>query len=179
MALLQTWFAEQADDGRSLGDLYERVQWAGNVLPRLCASFTPSAETTLVHHLHHALSAFAQLGRCTDLNASTHSRQSAVSACRFLLCAVGACYIRSKEAAARDILRDLVEMCKGVRFPPSLILPPAVQTGMRLCWGDCCRCCCCCLPLRQLTDTRYKRKHICCYHMYTGRLQSLRAIGRA
>ena len=34
---------------------------------------------------------------------------------RYLLCAVGAVYIRSKEAPAKDILRDLVEMCKGVR----------------------------------------------------------------
>ena len=34
---------------------------------------------------------------------------------RYLLCAVGAVYIRSMEAPARDILRDLVEMCKGVR----------------------------------------------------------------
>jgi Vacuolar protein sorting-associated protein 35 len=37
-------------------------------------------------------------------------------ACRYLLCAVGAVYIRSKEAPAKDILRDLVEMCKGVRL---------------------------------------------------------------
>ena len=38
--------------------------------------------------------------------------------CRYLLCTVGACYIKSKEANAKDILKDLVEMCKGV-CPPT------------------------------------------------------------
>ena len=36
---------------------------------------------------------------------------------RYLLCTVGSCFIRSKEAHARDILKDLVEMCKGVQHP--------------------------------------------------------------
>ena len=35
LALLQSWIGEQAAKGRVLGELYERVQWAGNVLPRL------------------------------------------------------------------------------------------------------------------------------------------------
>jgi len=35
MALLQSWFGEQSGKGRALAELYERVQWAGNVLPRL------------------------------------------------------------------------------------------------------------------------------------------------
>ena len=37
--------------------------------------------------------------------------------CRYLLCTVGSCYIRSKETAAKDILKDLVELCKGVQHP--------------------------------------------------------------
>ena len=37
MALLQSWFQEQSSKQNSLSELYERVQWAGNVLPRLCA----------------------------------------------------------------------------------------------------------------------------------------------
>ena len=36
---------------------------------------------------------------------------------RYLLCTVGSCFIRSKEAHAKDILKDLVEMCKGVQHP--------------------------------------------------------------
>lgn len=36
---------------------------------------------------------------------------------RYLLCTVGSCYIRSKETAAKDILKDLVELCKGVQHP--------------------------------------------------------------
>lgn len=39
------------------------------------------------------------------------------SMCRYLLCTVGSCYIRSKETAAKDILKDLVELCKGVQHP--------------------------------------------------------------
>jgi len=39
------------------------------------------------------------------------------SPCRYLLCTVGSCYIRSKETAAKDILKDLVELCKGVQHP--------------------------------------------------------------
>ncbi len=31
--------------------------------------------------------------------------------------AVGCLYIKSKEASAHDILKDLVEMCKGVQHP--------------------------------------------------------------
>jgi hypothetical protein len=51
-------------------ELYELVQHAGNIVPRL-----------------------------------------------FLLITVGSVYIRSKEAPARDILKDLVEMCRGVQQP--------------------------------------------------------------
>jgi hypothetical protein len=35
MALLQSWFREQGSKKNNLAELYERVQWAGNVLPRL------------------------------------------------------------------------------------------------------------------------------------------------
>ncbi|CAM9820305.1 unnamed protein product, partial [Discosporangium mesarthrocarpum] len=35
----------------------------------------------------------------------------------YLLITVGACYIVSKEAPARDILKDLLEMTKGVQHP--------------------------------------------------------------
>jgi hypothetical protein len=51
-------------------ELYELVQHAGNIVPRL-----------------------------------------------YLLITVGSVYIRSKEAPARDILKDLVEMCRGVQHP--------------------------------------------------------------
>ncbi|EIE25972.1 vacuolar protein sorting-associated protein 35, partial [Coccomyxa subellipsoidea C-169] len=67
---LEAFFKEEHSKGRSYADLYELVQHAGNVLPRL-----------------------------------------------YLLCTVGSCFIRSKEAHAKDILKDLVEMCKGVQHP--------------------------------------------------------------
>ncbi|GAA0154252.1 membrane traffic protein [Lithospermum erythrorhizon] len=35
----------------------------------------------------------------------------------YLLCTVGSVYIKSKEAPAKDILKDLVEMCRGIQHP--------------------------------------------------------------
>eukprot|EP00873_Tetraselmis_striata_P040298 jgi/Tetstr1/460562/TSEL_000487.t1 len=67
---LEMAFAEEAKNGKSYADLYEMVQHAGNVLPRL-----------------------------------------------YLLCTVGSVYIKSKEVGAKVILKDLVEMCKGVQHP--------------------------------------------------------------
>jgi vacuolar protein sorting-associated protein 35 len=67
---LEAFFAEEPSKNRSFANLYELVQHAGNVLPRL-----------------------------------------------YLLCTVGACYIRSKEAPAKLILQDMADMCKGVQHP--------------------------------------------------------------
>ena len=37
--------------------------------------------------------------------------------CRYLLVTVGLVYIKSKEGIKKDILKDLVEMCRGVQHP--------------------------------------------------------------
>ncbi|PHT66567.1 Vacuolar protein sorting-associated protein 35B [Capsicum annuum] len=67
---LEMFFREEDRHGCSVIDLYELVQHAGNILPRL-----------------------------------------------YLLCTVGSVYIKSKEAPAKDILKDLVEMCRGIQHP--------------------------------------------------------------
>ncbi|XP_047979890.1 vacuolar protein sorting-associated protein 35B-like isoform X2 [Salvia hispanica] len=67
---LEIFFKEEDRHGCPVIDLYELVQHAGNILPRL-----------------------------------------------YLLCTVGSVYIKSKEAPAKDILRDLVEMCRAVQHP--------------------------------------------------------------
>jgi vacuolar protein sorting-associated protein 35 len=36
---------------------------------------------------------------------------------RYLLCTVGSVYIKSKEAPAKDVLKDLVEMCRSIQHP--------------------------------------------------------------
>lgn len=64
------YFCEKSRHNRKMIDLYESVQHAGNILPRL-----------------------------------------------YLLATVGAAYIKSKEAPARDILKDAGELCKGVQHP--------------------------------------------------------------
>lgn len=33
------------------------------------------------------------------------------------MCTVGSCFIRSKEGYAKDVLKDMAEMCKGVQHP--------------------------------------------------------------
>ncbi|GFY88039.1 vacuolar protein sorting-associated 35A-like protein [Actinidia rufa] len=67
---LEMFFKEETRRGCSIIDLYELVQHAGNILPRL-----------------------------------------------YLLCTVGSVYIKSKEAPAKDVLKDLVEMCRGIQHP--------------------------------------------------------------
>lgn len=67
---LQSYLADVKEGGEKMSHLYELVQYAGNILPRL-----------------------------------------------YLLITVGAVYIKSKEAPAKDVLKDLVEMCKGVQHP--------------------------------------------------------------
>jgi len=67
---LEQYFYEEWKKGRRMVELYELVQHAGNIVPRL-----------------------------------------------YLLTTVGSVYIKSKEAPARDILKDLVEMCRGVQHP--------------------------------------------------------------
>ncbi|KAF7809633.1 vacuolar protein sorting-associated protein 35A-like [Senna tora] len=67
---LEIFFEEETRRGCSIIDLYELVQHAGNILPRL-----------------------------------------------YLLCTVGSVYIKSKEAPAKDVLKDLVEMCRGIQNP--------------------------------------------------------------
>ncbi|KAL4854485.1 Vacuolar protein sorting-associated protein 35B [Chlorella vulgaris] len=69
-AALLVFFRDEAGKGRSQGELYDLVQHAGNIVPRL-----------------------------------------------YLLCTAGACYVRGGEAPAKLILRDVVEMCKGVQHP--------------------------------------------------------------
>ncbi|KAL6064706.1 Vacuolar protein sorting-associated protein 35 [Balamuthia mandrillaris] len=67
---LESFLAEERQKGKKMSELYEVVQYAGNILPRL-----------------------------------------------YLLITVGSIYIKSKEAPAKDVLRDLVEMCRGVQHP--------------------------------------------------------------
>ncbi|KAH6759261.1 VPS35-like protein B [Perilla frutescens var. frutescens] len=67
---LEMFFKDEDRHGCPVVDLYELVQHAGNILPRL-----------------------------------------------YLLCTVGSVYIKSKEAPAKDILKDLVEMCRAVQHP--------------------------------------------------------------
>ena len=67
---LEMYLLEEFNKGRKLADLYELVQYAGNIIPRL-----------------------------------------------YLLITVGLVYMRTTIGCRRDVLRDLVEMCRGVQHP--------------------------------------------------------------
>ncbi|CDJ50818.1 vacuolar sorting protein 35, putative [Eimeria brunetti] len=64
------FLSDKSRHGRRLSELYETVQHAGNLVPRL-----------------------------------------------YLLVTVGVAFVRAKEAAAADILRDLTELAKGIQHP--------------------------------------------------------------
>lgn len=70
MQHLSTFFNDKSRHNRKMMDLYESVQHAGNILPRM-----------------------------------------------YLLATVGASYIKSKEAPAKEILKDMSELTKGVQHP--------------------------------------------------------------
>ncbi|XP_041969510.1 vacuolar protein sorting-associated protein 35 [Aricia agestis] len=67
---LELYLLEEFQKGRKVADLYELVQYAGNIVPRL-----------------------------------------------YLLITVGLVYIKTNSSLRRDLLKDLVEMCRGVQHP--------------------------------------------------------------
>lgn len=67
---LEMYLLDEFNKGRKLADLYELVQYAGNIIPRL-----------------------------------------------YLLITVGLVYMKTTLGCRRDILKDLVEMCRGVQHP--------------------------------------------------------------
>ncbi|XP_044263699.1 vacuolar protein sorting-associated protein 35 isoform X1 [Tribolium madens] len=67
---LELYLLDEFQKGRKVTDLYELVQYAGNIVPRL-----------------------------------------------YLLITVGLVYIKTNSALRRDLLKDLVEMCRGVQHP--------------------------------------------------------------
>jgi vacuolar protein sorting-associated protein 35 len=71
---LEMYLIEEFKGGRKLADLYELVQYAGNIIPRL-----------------------------------------------YLLITVGLVYMRTTPGCRKDILKDLVEMCRGVQHPLRLV----------------------------------------------------------
>jgi vacuolar protein sorting-associated protein 35 len=70
LGILENHFIEEQKKGRKMSDLYESVQHAGNIIPRL-----------------------------------------------YLLVTVGSAYVKTGEAPVKLILRDLLDMVKGVQQP--------------------------------------------------------------
>lgn len=51
------------------------------------------------------------------LSVTSRHVSSPLSLCRYLLITVGVVYVRSFPQSRKDILKDLVEMCRGVQHP--------------------------------------------------------------
>ncbi|CAL5366155.1 unnamed protein product [Camellia sinensis] len=96
---LEMFFREENRRGCSIIDLYELVQHAGNILPRLVA-LPEEFSGAMCSEKSNGL----QLGPLKNFM-------------WYLLCTVGSVYIKSKEAPAKDVLKDLVEMCRGIQHP--------------------------------------------------------------
>jgi len=121
MRHLEAYFYDEFKRGRRMVELYELVQHAGNIVPRLfllitvgCCPIHEHIDSSFPLHAHHApsplflplpLERFALTDRFGSVGSSV--------------------YVRSKEAPARDILKDLVEMCRGVQARPAPERRPA------------------------------------------------------
>jgi vacuolar protein sorting-associated protein 35 len=84
---LEMYLLDEFQKGRKVSDLYELVQYVGHIIPRMYV-FIVALLSTLFF--------------------------SFVS---YLLITVGMVYIKSGEQSRRDILKDLVEMARGVQHP--------------------------------------------------------------
>ena len=96
MRHLEMFLVEEHNRGRKLSDLYELVQYAGNIIPRLYL---------LITGFSLFVSSFSSL-------ALSHLIRDGGGGG-----VVGAIYIETKEAPTREILVDMVEMCRGVQHP--------------------------------------------------------------
>lgn len=81
---MELYLLEEFQKGRKVADLYELVQYAGNIVPRL-----------------------------------------------YLLITVGLVYIKSNSGLKRDILNDLVEMCRGMNPLFTFTLQHKLSTVLR------------------------------------------------
>ena len=88
---LESYLSDEFEHGRGSHDLYEVVQYAGNIVPRLCVFLTVRLSRSIVFFYFSTL--------------------------RYLLITIGHVYIRANELPRREVLRDLVEMCRGVQHP--------------------------------------------------------------
>jgi len=99
---LEVYLIAEHKRGKRLSDLYELVQYAGNILPRLyllvTGTWPPSRRTQLCQRTDHPLGVFP----------APHL---------VFASAVGSVYIQTNEAPTKEILVDMVEMCRGVQHP--------------------------------------------------------------
>lgn len=93
MMFLEGYFSQLAEKNQNMEKLYEMVQHAGHVVTRLYVTIIDS------------------LLFCKNLTATTAIFSS------YLLITVGASYIKSRQVHAKVILKDLIEMVRGVQEP--------------------------------------------------------------
>lgn len=94
LCYLDLYLVEEFERGRKVDDLYQIIQYAGNIVPRLYVYFTYSQVKNNFHFI-----------------------QLLIFFCSYLLITVGLVYIKTNTNLKRDLLKDLVEMCRGVQHP--------------------------------------------------------------
>ncbi|CAM9200242.1 unnamed protein product [Phaeothamnion confervicola] len=107
------------------GDAISAMNFAGEMLKELkTTNLSPKSYYELymkiLDELHALEDFFWALSRQGFPMVELYERaqaQAAVLPRLYIMITVGGCYIRSLEAPAHDLLRDLVEMCKGVQHP--------------------------------------------------------------
>lgn len=103
------------------GSMLTCMSWS-SMLAMCCRECKDSRVSSCSHFEASSISTMTHPCRDSSMSNSMHQHQRTkgdmlVITRRYLLCTVGSCYIRSKETAAKDILKDLVELCKGVQHP--------------------------------------------------------------
>lgn len=105
---LEVYLTDEFAKGRKVADLYELVQYAGNIIPRLWVSPKRGHYLFIFFSLQLPFKRTLFYFNFSALPIFSH---------RYLLITVGVVYVRSFPQSRKDILKDLVEMCRGVQHP--------------------------------------------------------------
>ncbi|KAI8007811.1 Vacuolar protein sorting-associated protein 35A [Camellia lanceoleosa] len=87
-----------------------------NACPRALFQF-PWKSNTHIHNISSKVISNIRVLMTEDSNNAVSSSFLLDDDSRYLLCIVGSVCIKSKEAPAKDVLKDLMEMCRGIQHP--------------------------------------------------------------
>nr|CAD7415385.1 unnamed protein product [Timema poppensis] len=114
---LELYLLDEFQKGRKVTDLYELVQYAGNIVPRLGESSWIQIQRSWVW-FPVPTNIFCEAVPVDHGGSGLHQDQHlSGTESSYLLITVGLVYIKTNTCLKRDLLKDLVEMCRGVQHP--------------------------------------------------------------